>query len=346
MRKSTVVLLISVLAAGVASVSPAVAATVSLPTTMLAAAIDHGGGPEVLTIHHLPVPKPAAGEVLIAVHYASVAVWEVRMRQHPLPGAHFPLVQGTDGSGVIAAVGPDVHGFKVGDPVYGVSAGMPSGFYAQYIVTRADEITRIPAGVSETEAGVLAVSGLSALQGIDDVLQMHRGETLIIHGASGAVGAMALQFAKQRGAKVLATVTDDAGATLAQRLGADAVVNGKTGDIAAAAARFAPHGVDAVLGLAGGDALEKCIDALRTDRRGRVAYLYGIDPIPRPRLGLRMTLYSYTPGRAKLDRLNHAVEASHFDVPVGPQFALADAGMAQQRVGAGHLTGKVELRVR
>jgi NADPH:quinone reductase len=333
---------ISIVAASVDVALPAGAAS-AVPATMLAAAIDQGGGPEVLSIHTLPVPKPGAGQVLIAVHAAGVAVWDAGARQRA--GAHSPLVIGTDGAGTIAAIGPGVQEFKVGDRVYGAVEGMPSGFYAQYIVVPADTIAHIPKGIGFDEAGVLAVSGLSALQGIDDILQLKAGDTLIIHGASGAVGTLAVQFAKLRGVKVLATVTSDEGAALLTSLGADAVVNGRTGDIAAAAKRFAPDGVDAVFGLAGGPALEQCIDALRQDRRGKVAYLDGINPVPRPRLGPRMILYSYIPGRGEFDRLNEAVEAAHLKVPIAAKYPLAEAAEAHRRLAAGHLLGKITLVV-
>lgn len=318
------------------------AGTQSIPQTMRAAAFDHGGGPEVLTIHELPVPTPGAGEVLIAVHASAVAVWELDFREHPNPRMRFPSVLGGDGSGTIVALGPDVHGFKVGDEVYGTGYG----FYAEYVKARADRIAHIPRGITLTEASILAISGISALQGIDDVLQLKRGETIIIHGAAGGVGTLAIQLAKLRGAKVLATATSDEGLALATKLGADAVVNGRTGDIAAAAQQFAPHGVDAVLGLAGGDALEHCIDALRGDGQGQLAYLYGIEPIPRPRGNIRMTLYNFIAGAQELERLNKAVEQGKMQVPVGGEFALADAAEAHKRLAAGHVLGKIALLAR
>ena len=314
----------------------------SVPDTMRAAAIDRGDDILALSIHPLPVPKPNAGEVLIAVNAAGVGVWQATYRPRDTQDTQFPVIPGSDGAGVIAAVGTGVHGFKVGDQVYGTHAA----FYAEYVTIRAEDVAHVPKGINSTEAGILGISGLSALQGIDDVLNLKAGEKLIIHGAAGGVGTLAVQFAKLRGVKVLATVSDDAGAALVSRLGADVVVNGRTGDIGAAARGFAPDGVDAVLGLAGGDALERCIDALRRDNRGRVAYLYGMEPIPRPRFGIRMTLYSFIPGPREFERLNKAVEAAKIQVPVAAEYSLADAAEAHKRLAAGHLVGKIVIRVR
>jgi NADPH:quinone reductase-like Zn-dependent oxidoreductase len=313
-----------------------------VPSTMLAAAFDHGGGPEVLTPHPLPVPKPAAGEVLIALQAAGVGAWEADERRHPAPDTQYPVVLGGDGAGTIAALGPGVRGFKVGDAVYGTG----EGFYAQYALARADHLARIPKGIGISEAGILAISGLSALQAIDELLQVKAGDTLIVHGATGGVGTLAIQFAKLRGAKVLATAASDEGLALARRLGADAVVNGRSGDIAGAARRLAPNGVDAVLGLAGGEALERCIDTLRTDGRGRVAYLYGMEPLPKARYGIRMLLYSYISDRHELDQLNQAAEAAKLQVPIAAEYALADAAQAHRRLEAGHFLGKIVLRMR
>jgi NADPH:quinone reductase-like Zn-dependent oxidoreductase len=312
----------------------------AVPETMLAVAYDKGGGPEVLTMHHLAVPKPGAGEVLIAVHATGVNVWEAAARHHP-GDAHFPVVPGSDESGTIAAVGSGVRGFKVGDPVYGTG----HAYYAEYKVARAEEVAHVPQGISLTEAGILAISGLSALQGIDEILRLKAGESLIIHGASGAVGTLAVQFARLRGARVLATASSVEGLALVTRLGADMAVNGRGDDIAAAARRFAPNGVDAVLGLAGGEALEHCIDALRRDGHGRVAYLYGMEPMPKPRYGMSMTLYSFIAGPEEFARLNEAAGTGKLRVPIAAEYPLADAAEAHRRLEAGHLLGKIVLRV-
>jgi NADPH2:quinone reductase len=127
-----------------------------------------------------------------------------------------------------------------------------------------------------------------------------------------------------------------------RRLGADVVVNGRKDDIAAEARTFAPSGVDAVLALAGGDALERSIDALRDG--GRVAYPTGVNP-PKPRNGLNISHYDAVAGAKEFERLNAAIEGSHLKVPIAAVYPLEAAAQAQRRVEAGHVLGKVVLQV-
>ena len=327
--------------------SPLTAAGGPPPATMQAAAIDHAGGAELLTLKTLPVPKPDADEVLIAVHTAGVGSWDVDLREHPeaLKNAHFPLVLGTDGAGVIAAVGSNVHAFKPGDQVYSYSWDNPKGgFYAEYVAVAAGRVGAAPHGLTLTQAGAIAVTALTALQGIDDALHLKPGETVLIHGAAGGVGTLAVQFAKLRGARVLASVSAPDEFELVKGLGADAVVDGRHGDVVAAAHAFAPPGLDAVLAFAGGEALEHGIDALRSG--GRVAYPSGVHPAPEPRTGLNIVHYTAIPGPAEYARLNTAIEAANLKVPIAAEFPLAAAAQAQQRVEAGHVAGKVILQVR
>jgi NADPH:quinone reductase len=316
--------------------------------TMKAAAIDRAGGPEVLTLHTLPIPAPAADEVVMAVNTAGIGSWDVDLRRHPEGIKHsaFPLVLGTDGAGTVAAVGSQVHGFKVGDHVYSYSWDNPhGGFYAEFVAVPARFVGHVPASLSLRDAGAIATTGLTAIQGIDDALHLKPGETLIIHGASGGVGSLALQFAKLRGAKVLATASGADGLDLVRKLGADAVVDGHHGDIIAAAHAFAPGGVDAVLGFAGGDSLERCIDTLRAG--GRVAYPYGVTPQPKGRLETsRITEYNAIAGPQEFERLNAAIVAAKIKVPIAAEYPLAQAASAQERVEKGHVLGKVVLRIR
>jgi NADPH:quinone reductase-like Zn-dependent oxidoreductase len=336
---------------GACLVSPGLAAAndtaIKLPQTMQAAAIDRAGGPEVITLHTLPVPKPQADEVLIAVNTAGVAIWDVGLRRHPQSIKHsaFPLVLGTDGAGIVAAVGAKVQGFKVGEQVYSYSWDNPhGGFYAEYVAVPAERVGLVPGNLTLRQAGAIATTGLTAIQGIDDALHLKAGDTLIIHGASGGVGSLALQFAKLRGVKVLATATGEDGLAFVKGLGADAAVDGRHGDIAAAAHALAPAGVDAVLALAGGETLERCIDALRPG--GQVAFPYGVEPEPKARTGVPIIRYNAIPGVQEFERLNRAIEAVKLQVPIAAEFPLAEAAKAQERVEAGHILGKIVLRIR
>lgn len=343
---TTVLVAIFGLGLGCTSVRSSTAAQERLPATMKAAALDHGGGPEVLMLHTLPVPALDDNEVLIALQTAGVASWDASIRQDPEAwGTHrrLPLVLGTDGAGLIAAIGSAVHGFKVGDAVYSYSFDNPKGgFYAEYVAVTADRVGLVPQGLGLKEAGAIGTTGLTALQGVDDALHIKAGETLIIHGAAGGVGTLAIQFAKLRGAKVLATVSGEDGAELARRLGADAVVDGKHGDIVAAAHRLAPAGVDAVLALAGGEALERCIDALRRD--GRLAFPSGVESEPK-RAGVHIISYDAVARSGGFERLNVAINAVKLQVPIAAEYPLADASKAHERLAAGHVLGKVVLRI-
>jgi NADPH:quinone reductase len=318
------------------------------PRTLRAAAIDRFGKPDALRIHTLPVPAIDPSEVLIAIHTAGVGSWDAYVRGGWWPEGRrpsFPIVLGTDGSGTIAAVGSRVRRFEVGDAVYAYAFPNPKGgFYEEYVATAAENVGRAPEVLTMKQAGAITATGLTALQGIDDVLHVKRGEAVVIHGASGGVGSLALQFAKWRGARVLATASGRDGIAFVKRLGADAAADARRDDLRAAALEFAPDGVDAVLALAGGKPLTRLLDAVR--RRGRVAYPNGIEPAPRKRLGLSLKSYDAAGGVREFDRLTRAIDAARVKVAIAAEYSLERAANAHQRVEKGHVLGKIVLRVR
>jgi NADPH:quinone reductase-like Zn-dependent oxidoreductase len=321
--------------------------TMHVPRTMFAAAIDRFGGPEVITGHALPVPPLDADEVMIAVDTAGVGRWDADVREGYFASRkpHFPLVLGYDGSGVVAAVGSRVRRLKVGDEVYSYNWENPKGgFYAEYVAVPADKVAPIPKRLDLRHAGAIPITGLTALQGIDDALKLKKGETVIIHGASGGVGVLAVQFARLRGAKVFATASGLEGVELVREMGAHVVVDGKrTVDIDDRACRFAPGGVDVLLALAGGDALEKCINALRPG--GRMAHPNGIEPAPRKRRGIELIRYDAISGVREFERLNAAVQAAKLTVPIAECYPVAHANKAHQRLAEGHVVGKIILSI-
>src|SRR5260370_441673 len=154
----------------------------AIPKTMHAAAIDHPGGPEVLSIHTLPVPQLDANEVLIAVDTAGVGGWDADMREgwSPSGWTHFPLVLGSDGAGTVAAVGSRVRRFKPGDRVYAYAWDNPKGgFYAEYVAVRAEAVAHIPKPLDLKHASAIPVTGLTALQGIDHALHIKKVNPLL-----------------------------------------------------------------------------------------------------------------------------------------------------------------------
>ena len=321
--------------------------TIKIPKTMRAVAIDHFGGPEVLTLHSLPVPVPEPHEVLIRLHTAGVGGWDAQMRGGWWPEGRprFPAVLGSDGAGTIAAVGSRVRRLQVGEKVYAYSFNnAKGGFYAEYVVVAAANAAPVPDGMSLKHAGAIPTTGLTALQGVDDALKTKAGDSLIIHGASGGVGTMAVQFAKARGARVLAIASGADGKALVRRLGADEAIDGRDEEILAVARDFAPDGVDAVLAFAGGKELTQCLHALRAG--GKVAHPNGVEPTPRKRSGIDFIVYDAVAGVAEFNRFGRAVVKSALKVPIAGTYKLEDARKAHERLAAGHILGKVVLTIR
>src|SRR5262249_9541807 len=167
---------------------------VPVPETMRAAAIDRPGAPSVLRMHSLPVPRPGESEVLIALVSAGVGGWDADMRGGWTPSGkpEYPLVLGTDGAGTGAEVGSRVRRFEPGDRVYAFSFdNAKGGFYAEYVAVASDNAALAPEGLDLAHAGAIPATGLTALQGVDDALEIRKGETILIHGASGGVGTLA-----------------------------------------------------------------------------------------------------------------------------------------------------------
>jgi NADPH:quinone reductase-like Zn-dependent oxidoreductase len=254
-------------------------------------------------------------------------------------------VLGADGAGVIAAVGSRVRRLRVGDRVYSFGWNFPkNGFYAEYVAVAADVTAKIPGRLDMLQAGAVPITALTALRGIDDILNLKRGETIIVHGASGGVGNMALQFAKLRGARVLATASGNDGVKLVRKLRADAAVEGHSKDITSAARQFAPHGVDAIFAAAGGAALTQCLDALRPG--GRIAYPNGVEPEPKKRPKIKRTSYDAVAGRRSFEQLARAFKSAKIQVPIAAIFPLARAAEAHRQLAKGHVLGKIVLRIR
>lgn len=316
--------------------------TSSIPQQMKAAAISRFGGPEVLHTETLPVPRLGSRQVLVRLDAAGIGAWDpyVRSGEFELGPRSFPQVIGNDGAGEVVAVGHEVARFHAGDRVYAYS--MKGGFYAEYIALEEDAIAPIPEGLSVDQAGALGADGVTALLGLEDQLHVVPGQTLIVYGASGGIGHLAVQLARRMGARVLAVASGADGVALVRRLGADAAVDGKRDDVARAARELAPGGLDAALVLVHGESLEPALAAVR--QGGRIAYPNGVEPAPRAPQGVTLLAYDGEPSADAFERLNRLIAAGPFHVELGRVYRLEEAAQAHREIERHHL-GKLAFHI-
>jgi NADPH:quinone reductase-like Zn-dependent oxidoreductase len=306
-----------------------------------------------MKLQMLPVPEVGPNDVLIHVEWTGVGKWDPFEREGGFAKefgieAKFPYVLGSDGAGAIAAVGDRVKELKPGDRVYAFSFLNPKGgFYAEYAAVKADDVSRIPGELTTQQAGAMPVDAMTALRGLDDTLALKPGESVMIFGAGGGIGHLAVQLAKRMGARVFAAASGSDGVALVKRLGADAVVDGRKDDIAAAARQFTPNGLDAALITAGGPVADKALTAMRAG--GRVAYPNGVEPRPKPPFGIDTNSYDGMPDPQAIEKLNRLIESSGpsrtgpFEVHVARSFSLDQAAEAHRALDD-HYLGKLVLQ--
>jgi NADPH:quinone reductase len=320
---------------------------------MKAIALDRFGGLETMKLQMLPVPEVGPNDVLIHVEWTGVGKWDPFEREGGFARefgieAKFPYVLGSDGAGTIAAVGDRVKELKPDDRVYAFSFLNPKGgFYAEYAAVKADDVSRIPGELTTQQAGAMPVDAMTALRGLDDTLALKPGESVMVFGAGGGIGHLAVQLAKRMGARVFAAASSSDGVALVKRLGADAVVDGRKDDIAAAARQFTSNGLDAALITAGGPAADKALTAMRAG--GRVAYPNGVEPRPKLPFGIDAKSYDGMPDPQAIEKLNRLIESSGppgtgpFEVHVARSFPLDQAAEAHRALDE-HYLGKLVLQ--
>jgi NADPH:quinone reductase len=319
----------------------------AIPATMKAAAIDRFGPPSVLRLHELPVPKPRPHEVLIAIHTAGIGSWDTSIRdgswRRPGP-PKFPWVPGVDGAGTVVAKGARVRRFAVGDTVYAYEFGnSQGGFYAEFAVADAQYVARVPKRLDLRAAGAVATTGLTAMQGIDK-LDLRSGHTVLIFGASGAVGTVAVQLAAQRGAHVIATASGKTAQRFVKKLGAKQSIDARRLESIEQLRKLAPDGLDRVLALAGGKALERCLDFVHP--KGRVVHPNGIEPVPAQRRTFRVRSFDAVASPREFAKLQRRIDTGRVSVPIAATYPLARAADAHRRLERGHVLGRMVFGVR
>jgi NADPH:quinone reductase-like Zn-dependent oxidoreductase len=308
---------------------------------MKAALLDQFGGPEVLHYGEVPDPIAAAGEVVVDVHAASVnaADWKFRAGDYARhANVKFPQIPGRDFSGVVSAVG-DGADLKVGDPVFGVIAAGKEGTYCEKIAIKADLIAKKPSELSYINAAALALTGLTAINSIEDTLKLQRGETILIQGGAGGVAGFGIQFAKYLGAKVI-TTTSAANMAYVKSLGADQVIDYGTEDFTKVVS-----GCDAVFDTVGGNVAIKSFAVLKPG--GRAAFIAsGMEP-PKPDRGDVTALRPPVPrSRKAMERVAELYAAGAVRPPEIKIYRLSQAADAHRLSESRHFRGKLVFEVR
>ncbi|MER7762129.1 NAD(P)-dependent alcohol dehydrogenase [Streptomyces sp. NPDC097619] len=312
------------------------------------------GGPEVLEYGRAARPVPGRGRVLLRVAAAGVdrGTWHLMAgRPYAVRAALGPRrprdpATGLDVAGTVVAVGPGVTDRRVGDEVFGTARGS----FAEYAVTRADRIAAKPARLGFEEAAVLAVSGLTALQGLRTAGRLRSGQRVMITGASGGVGTYAVQLAKVFGAEVTA-VCGPAKAELVRSLGADRVLDYTREDVTAVDSRY-----DLVLDLAGSLPVARLRRVLTP--RGTLVVAGGEDDgnwlglhrqfralVTSPFTRQRLTALVSLQNRAGLEELAELVAAGSVTPSIGAVFPLERAAEALELLVSGGARGKIALTV-
>ena len=288
------------------------------------------------TVADLPTPEVGPGQVLVRVRAASVNGIDLSIASGRLQGMldyDFPVVLGKDFAGTVEAVGSGVTGFAAGDRVFGVVSDpspLSSRSFAEYLAVPAGpNLTSIPESVDFAAAGVLGLAGTAALQAVDAIAPAG-GETVLVSGATGGVGAYAVQLVAARGATVIATARPGEDAAFVRDLGASHSVD-YTGDAAAQVRAIRPNGVDAVLHFAGDGA--QLGELLVPEGRLASTLIMSADQLPLP--NARVVPVFASPDVATLDRLAAEVAADHLKTPIQRTYRLDEVGQAMADFAAG-----------
>ncbi|MDB4952495.1 MAG: Alcohol dehydrogenase zinc-binding domain protein [Myxococcales bacterium] len=317
--------------------------TAKIPAQMKAAAFDQYGPPEAVHVELVPVPKVGPHDVLVEVATAGVGVWDPEMvnGSFTVGKVDFPQVIGSDGAGVVRAIGEQVTRFAIGDRVYGWGFGnAKGGFYAEFASIGEKELAHLPKTIALDEAGALTMSGITALLGLEH-LELVSGDPLMILGASGGVGHVATQLAKRLDLRVFAVASGKEGVALVERLGADTVVDGHH-PFQKAAREFAPDGFAGALVFSGGHGWKDALELVASGRH--VAWPNGVEPEPTTPRGLERHAYDAAISQAALERLSALVARGPFHVHIMKTYGLEATAQALRDVQQHHL-GKLAIKL-
>lgn len=306
---------------------------------MKAARVLQFGPPSIITNDELSKPEPASGQLLVRVKAAGVGHWDALIREGKVPNEPLPLILGSELSGIVNAIGAEVSGFKIGDEVYGATNEQFTGAYAEYALASARKMALKPKTLNFVRAASVPIVAATAWQMLFDYAHVTSGQTVLIHGAAGNVGAYAVQLASQAGLHVLAT-SASADLEYVRRLGAERVVDYKR-------ERFEDSitGVDAVLDTVGGDTQKRSLQVLKPS--GILVSV--VSPVPdalQKRYDVRAAYFYVDVTTARLNKIAELFDSGKIVTDVGTVLPLEEARTAHEMLeGAPHKRGKIVLSI-
>lgn len=315
------------------------AASQSQKAMMKAIVAHEYGGPAVLKYEDVSVPEPKENEVLVRVIASGVNPADpliVSGKYAKEFGTHLPLIPGYDIAGVVKKTGAKIIKLKVGDPIYAYV--LWGGGWAEYAVATEGEAAVSPKLLTYTEAAAVPLAALTAWQALIDTAQLSAGQTVLIHGGSGGVGSFAIQIAKTRGAKVIATASTQS-QDLLKQLGADAAIDytkTKFEDMA--------KEVDVVLDTVGKDTLARSYGVVK--KGGIVTSLRGRpDQTELDKHGIRGAPIAVKPNANELREIARLIDEKKIKPIVSQVLPLTEAAKADEQAETHHTRGKIVLRI-
>ncbi|WP_320045627.1 NADP-dependent oxidoreductase [uncultured Ilyobacter sp.] len=316
--------------------------------TMLASVINEFGDYTKFGIKEVPVPTITDDEILIKLDYAGIGQWDRFEREGGYDqmlglNSKFPYILGSEGSGNIVSLGKNVKNFTINDKVYAVGFLNPKGgFYAEYVSVNHELVKIIPKTITLLQASVIAGVGLTGLRGLTDVLNLKKGESIAIFGASGGIGHIAVQIAKSIGAKIYAVASESDGISLIKSYGIECVVDGKTEDIITKAHSFGFNNFDKILLTFSHKDINKFIEKFCFD--GKVAYPNGVFPEPEKRNDVDIIGYNGDSDKDIINRLHKYIENGEIIPHIDKVFDLDKVKEAHKYL-IKHYVGKLSIKV-
>lgn len=310
-----------------------------LPKTMKAIVAHEYGGPEVLKLEDVPVPEAKENEILVRLIASGVNPADPLILGGKFAkefGTHLPLILGYEMAGVVVKAGAKVTKLKVGDAVYAYL--LWGGGWAEYCISTEGESAAKPESLTFVEASAVPLAALTAWQALVDIGKLKAGQTVLIHGGSGGVGSFAIQIAKARGARVIATAST-ANQDLLKQLGADVAIDytkQKFEEIA--------HDVDVVLDPVGRDTLARSYGVVK--KGGIVVTIVSrCDEAELKKHGIRGASLSSHPDASELNELTKLIGAGKIKPIVSQVLPLTDAAKADAQAATHHTRGKIVLKI-